>query len=55
MVHGLVTAGPFTIDSIINFFSSPCAWHAIASEQSSTARLGLVGLNCKSFAYSLRR
>jgi len=52
MVHGLVTEGLFTKDSIMNFFSAPFAEHAMVSEHSSTAPWGTCGSNFKRLAYS---
>ena len=55
MVHGLVFEGPFTNDSIINFFSNPSALQTIDSTQSSTALSLIDGLYLKSLAYEFRR
>ena len=55
MVHGLVTEGPFTKDSIMNFFSNPFALQAIVSEHSSIAPSGILGSNFKSLPYSFNR
>jgi hypothetical protein len=55
MVHGLVSAGLITMESIINFFSRPFAGQAIASAHSSIALPGIVGLKVKSLAYSFKR
>uniref|UniRef100_A0A803PQS3 Reverse transcriptase Ty1/copia-type domain-containing protein n=1 Tax=Cannabis sativa TaxID=3483 RepID=A0A803PQS3_CANSA len=40
MLHGKLFAGPFTMDSIMNFFVSPIAEQAIASEHNSVAFSG---------------
>ena len=55
VVHGIVSVGPFSMDSIKNFFCTLSAGQAIVSAQSSTAFLGLMGLNVKSLAYSFKR
>ncbi|KAG5616964.1 hypothetical protein H5410_016788 [Solanum commersonii] len=55
MLQGIASEGPSTIDSNMNFFVNPSAGHAIASEQSSTAFRGTVGLYFNSLAYSLKR
>ena len=53
--HGPASWADLTMESIRNFFSRPSAWHAKDSEQTSTASGGLVGLNLRSLAYSVKR
>lgn len=55
IVHGLASAGLFTNDSIMNFRVNPSAGQAIASEHSSVAPRGIIGLKVSSLEYSLRR
>ena len=54
-LHGPALLADLTIESSMNFFSRPIAWQAKDSEQTSTASGGLVGLNLRSLAYSVKR
>ena len=54
-LHGPASLADLIMDSSMNFFSRPIAWQAKDSEQISTASGGLVGLNLRSLAYSVKR
>ena len=53
--HGPASLADLIMDFSMNFFSRPIAWQAKDSEQISTASGGLVGLNLRSLAYSVKR